>query len=166
MDIRKELLKEHSKAQINKICKYISNDQECFDELMTIFFTAETRLVQRASWAVSTIAEEHPYLIKPYIKRMVKNLKKNAHDSVKRNSLRIFQFMEIPVSLQGELLDICFDYLITPKVPVAIKAFAMTVAYNLSAKEEDLMKELKIILQDQLPFSSPAFKSRAHKILK
>lgn len=166
MDIRKELLKEHSKAQINKICKYISNDQERFDELMEIFLSGETRVAQRASWAVSTIAEEYPFLIKPFIKKMVRNLKKNAHDAVKRNTLRIFQFMEIPVSVQGELLDICFDYLITPKVPIAIKAFAMTVAYNLSAKEEDLLKELKIILQDQLPFSSPAFKSRAHKILK
>jgi len=166
MDIRKELLKEHSKAQITKICKYISNDQDRFQELMNLFFNGEYRVVQRAAWAVSTLADQYPYLIRPYIKQMVKYLQKDPHDAIKRNTMRILQSIDIPVSVQGELLDICFKYLSTPKIPVAIKAFAMTVAYNLAAQEEDLLKELKIIIQDQLPYASPAFLSRAKKILK
>jgi hypothetical protein len=42
----------------------------------------------------------------------------------------------------------------------------MTVLYRLIEKEPDLKKELRIILEDELPYASPAFVSRARKILQ
>jgi len=42
----------------------------------------------------------------------------------------------------------------------------MTVLHQLIQTIPDLKKELKIILEDQLPYASPAFTVRARKILK
>jgi len=39
MNLRAEILKEHSKAQCVRIVKWIGNNEERFDALMQLFFT-------------------------------------------------------------------------------------------------------------------------------
>lgn len=38
MNLRSEILAEHSKAQTNKIIQWIGSSQQRFDELMKLFF--------------------------------------------------------------------------------------------------------------------------------
>jgi hypothetical protein len=42
----------------------------------------------------------------------------------------------------------------------------MTVLANIIDDQPDMKKELKLILEDQLPYGSAAFKSRGNKVLK
>ena len=63
MDLREEILKEHSKKQTNKIIKWVGNNQQKFDELVSLFLKGEYRVTQRAGWPLSYIAIEHPQLI-------------------------------------------------------------------------------------------------------
>lgn len=165
MNLREEILKEHSKKQALKIAAYISNHPQLFKELMDLFLHDVYRVNQRASWVVSICAEKHPELIKPYFNVMLENLKNPVHDAVKRNTIRIFEDLEIPEELMGELAEICFGYL-TSDEPIAIKAFSLTVLSKIADKEPELQNELKIIIEDQMPYASAAFLSRAGKIMK
>lgn len=167
MNLEKQLLKEHSKTNTNLITAYIGNDPKKFKKLMDLFFTGEYRVVQRASWSMSDCASTYPTLILPFLDKLVLTLEDNTkHPAVKRNILRILQFTAIPESLQGVLIDICFNFIADRKTPVAIKAFALTVAHNIGKHEPDLMNELKILIEDQIPYTTPAFQSRGNKILK
>lgn len=167
MNLEAQLLKEHSKVNTDKITSYIGSDQEKFRKLMRLFFSEEYKIVQRAAWAMSNCACAHPELILPYLDKLVLNLKgKDNHPAVKRNTLRILQFITIPERLQGELIDICLNFIADKKEAVAIKAFAMTVVHNIGKHEPDLMRELKILIEDQMPYTSAAFQSRGYKILK
>jgi len=167
MNLREEILKEHSKAQCDKIVKWISDNQKKFDELFNLFLNDEYRVTQRAALPLSCSIIEHPNLIKKNLKKLLNNLKKpGLHNAVKRNTIRLLQHIEIPENYHGEVLQICFSYLESPAEPVAIKAFSLTVLNNLSKQYPDILPELKLLIEEQLPHQTAAFKSRAKKVLK
>jgi len=167
MDIRSALLQEHSKKQCAIIVKYIGNNQKRFDELVTLFLQDEYRVVQRAAWPLSYCVTAHPKLIQKHLKKIIRYLKKTGiHNAVKRNTVRLLQEIEIPETLQGEVMDICFGYIADPKEAVAVKAFSITVLGNLSKKYPEIIPEISLILEEQLPRETAAFKSRAKKFLK
>lgn len=166
MDIRESLLKEHSKAQTTRIVEYIGDDKERLAELMDLFLGTEYRITQRAAWVVGYVGEHHPSLMKPYLAPMINHLRKDVHDAVKRNILRVLQDIDVPEELMGELADTCFDFLSEAEEPVAIKVFSMTILYNMTLKEPDLKNELKILIEEQMPFATSGFQSRGRKVLK
>ena len=165
MDIKVALLQEHSRAQAQRIATYIGADPERFKILMLLFFNGEYRVTQRAAWALRLCAEYHPTLVLPYLSQLISNLIRPVPDAVKRNTVGLLQNISIPAELQGQLADICFNYL-TGSEPIAVKASAMTILAHLAETEPDLAHELKIILHDQLPLASPGFTARARKILR
>ncbi len=165
MKIREEILKEHSRTQAEKIASYIGENEIRFAELMKLFFGNTYRVTQRAAWIVSICTERNPFLIEPFLSKMVNNLEREVHDAVKRNTLRIFQSIELPKKLWGKTVNICFRFLIDADEPIAVKVFAMTVLSNICKYEPELKNELKLVLEDQLENASAGFKSRAQKVL-
>lgn len=166
MNLREEILREHSKTQCDKIVLWIGNDQNRFDELFTLFLGSDYRVTQRASWPLSYSTIAHPGLIKKNLSRLILNLKKpDLPNAVKRNSLRLLQNILIPQQLDGQVMEICFKYLESPKEAVAIKAFSLTVLGNLCRRYPEILPEIKLLIQDQMPHQTAAFKSRAKKLL-
>ncbi len=166
MSLREEILKEHSKQHTVYLAHKIGPNQEAFDKLMVLFLGNEYRVTQRAAWLVSHCVDAHPGLLKKHLKSMIENLEKPVHVAVKRNTLRILQFIEIPEDLLGLTADICFKFLKSGKETIAVKVFAMTVLYNIVKKYPELKEELVISIEEQMPFGSAGFKGRGRKILK
>jgi hypothetical protein len=167
MELRKQILKEHSKLNCQRIVKWIGSNQVRFDELFFLFINDEYRVVQRAAWPLSCCAINHPPLIKKHIGKLIKNLKKpGIHDAVKRNTVRLLQEIEIPKKYQGELMNLCFDYIASPTEKVAIKAFSLTILQNFSQYYPEINQELKLIIEERWPHETAAFHSRAKNILK
>jgi hypothetical protein len=167
MDLRKEVLRAHSKAQKDKIVNYVGKSPERFKGLVDVFIIGPYRVTQRAAWPLAYCAENYPELVKPHLKTILNNLKKpGIHDAVKRNTVRLLQFIEIQEKYQGQVADICFGYLQDTREPVAIRVFSMAVLANLARYNPELKQEIIILIEDQLPYSSAAFRSRAKKVLK
>jgi hypothetical protein len=167
MILRQQLLKEHTKANKDKIIRWIGRDQARFDELFSLFLYDEYRVVQRAAWPLSFCVIQYPPLIKKHFGPLVKNLRKpGIHDAVKRNTLRLLQTVEIPKRHQGAIMDLCFTYIATPGEPVAIKAFSLTVLQGLAASYPEIIPEIKLLIEENYERETAAFKSRAKKLLK
>jgi hypothetical protein len=166
MRLRDELLREYSKAHVVFVAKSIGPNQEGFDELITLFLGDEYQVTQRAAWVLSHCADENPWLIEKHIEPLLLNLQKPVGDPVKRNTLRVLRFVEIPEDLMGIAADLCFEFLRSGKEPVAIKVHAMDILHNIVRKFPELMEELKLTIEDQLPFGSAGFKNKGGKILK
>ncbi len=157
---------EHSKRQTMAIVEFIGDDPKRFAELMKLFFAGEYRLTQRAAWPMNYCAERHPALILPYLPKLLDCLeRKDMHDAVRRNVVRLLQYIEIPKRLMGRTYAHCVDLLDDADQPVAVRVFAMTVAARIAKAEPDLMNELKLIVRKHLPHSTAAFKVRARDIL-
>ena len=135
--------------------------------MFSIFLNDEYRVVQRAAWPVSYCVEAHPDLINDHYEALIKKLQEpGIHDAVKRNSTRLLQHVTIPEDWQGPVMNICFDYVSSPKEAIAVKAFSITVLANMAQHYPEIIPELKWVIDDQLENQSPAFKSRAKQLYK
>ena len=50
MDLKKEILKGHTKAQTEKIVKYVGNNALRFKALVNVYLSGPYRVTQRAAW--------------------------------------------------------------------------------------------------------------------
>ena len=166
MNIKEEILKEHSQKQAIKIATYACLSKKNFKELMTCFMANEYRLAQRAAWSVTWATKNNPEIIKPYIKDLVKQIqRKDVHPAVIRNSVRILEKINIPEEFHGEVMNACFVFIETPATPAAIKAFSLTTLFNLSKHYPEIKSELKMIIEERWDTETAAFRSRGRKIL-
>jgi hypothetical protein len=167
MKLREQILKEHSKANCNAIVQWIGNSQQRFNQLFDLFLKDEYRVVQRAAWPLSYAVMAHPEFIKKHFSKLLKNLDKpGIHNSVKRNTVRLMQDIQIPEKFHGQVMNICFDFISSPDEAVAVKAFALTILENLSKKYPEIRSELKTIIEDRWDYETAAFRARGKKILK
>jgi hypothetical protein len=167
MDLQKLLLEEHSKRQTDRIVNYIGDDQMRFAELINLFFKGEYRITQRAAWPLSYCVRRHPELIRPYFKLLLDNLaRKDIHIAVIRNTVRLLQDVSIPKRYHGRVMSICFEFIQSPKTPIAVKAFSLTILSKLSKAYPEIHGEMRLIIEEQWEHATPAFRSRAKRVLK
>jgi hypothetical protein len=168
MNLREQILFEHSKAMMLKIVRYVGNDKDRFYQLMLLFLNGEYRLSQRAAWPVSNIAYEHPALIKPYFSKLITKLQSpGEHPSIPRNILRIFSTVDLPSRHHAVLIDICFSFIRSESAAVAIRAHAISVASRICALYPELKAEFDLLLSElnALP-QTPAIRQRIRLALK
>jgi len=166
MDLRETIRAEHSKTMCSRVLKWVGSDQQRFDELFRLFLDGEPVIKQRAAWPLSYATVDHPQLIQKHFGKLLKNLKKTGlHDSIKRNTMRLLQYVPVPEKFHGEVMNTAFDYIISPSENPAIKAFSLSVLENLSKQYPEIKQELKTIIEDRWDIESNAFRSRAKKIL-
>ena len=168
MNLRETILAEHSKANCTKIVNWIGSNQQRFDELVKLFlYDKEYRVIQRAGWPLSEVVMKHPLLIKKHLGKILNYVNTpGLHNAVKRNSIRLLQNLKIPRKFHGQVMNLCFDYILDPTEKIAVKAFSLTVLRNLSQLYPEIKQELRTIIEDRWEFETAAFHSRAKKILK
>jgi hypothetical protein len=167
MTFAERIPERYSQLEFKPIIKWIGGSEERFAELMEVFFNGNTRQNQYVAGLMIHCIDKWSYLLIPYIEKLILNLQKpNLHDAIKRNTVRVLQDVEIPEHLHGTMADIAFGYLQNPSEAIAIKVFSMTILDNLTQKYPELKEELHFILEEQMPFQSAGFRSRAGKILK
>ena len=166
MNLEAAILKEHSKNNTLRIARWIGNDKQRFRELMDLFLKGEYRVTQRAAWIVRHCADRDHSLVAPYLDKMLdRMLAPDVHVAVKRNAVGILQGIDIPKRLRGKVATICFDFLESNE-PIAVRVLSMSVLANIAKCEPDLNKELRLIIEQRMPWEGPAFHARAKRILK
>ncbi len=166
MNLESEILKEHSKHNTLRIAQWVGNDKKRFRALMELFLKGEYRVTQRAAWIVRHCADRDQSLIAPYLDKMLdRMLAPDVHVAVRRNAVGILQDIEIPKKLWGKVATICFDFLESTE-PIAVRVLSMSVLVNIAQHEPDLKKELRLIIEQRMPWEGPAFHARARQVLK
>src|SRR5690606_28069393 len=117
---------------------------------------------------ISYVAEAHPEAVCPYLPALTECLNDTAAPvALRRNVMRVMQFLLIPESLHDIVLNHAFSFLQDENETVAVRAFSMTVIQRISVHYPELQNELKLILEHALAHQelSPGFINRAKKIL-
>ncbi len=157
MDIKEALLQEHSKRQTIAIANYIGNNSTRFNVLMKLVLGNEPLLVQRGYWVLGYCAEAHPELFKNHIKSLIEHLSKvGIHDAVKRNTLKVFQFVDVPDKLLGAVVDICFGYLYSASEAIAVKGLSINLLVDTCVRYPELKEELLPLLHELSTHDAPA----------
>jgi hypothetical protein len=167
MELETEIKILRSKHQAERLIRWIGTDTRRFAQLMKLFLHGDQDISRRSAWIVGHCCERHPELAQPWLKVMIKKIQEpNVHSALQRCVVRVMQYVEIPRSLKGTVANICFNFISDTKSAIAPQAFAMTVLANIAKKEPDLLKELRVLVHQMLPYGTPAFRARAKKIFK
>ncbi|MBK8304558.1 MAG: hypothetical protein IPK98_14595 [Chloracidobacterium sp.] len=87
---------------------WVGDDPERFAELMRLFLGDVYRITQRAGWPLSNCVEKYPELVKPYFAKLLKQLERDdVHVAVRRNVVRLLQFVDIPKRYGAVVFDAC-----------------------------------------------------------
>jgi len=163
--LRKFLLQDNSRANTDFVGNFIRQKPELIHQLWEIYLSNEEPVSRRAAWIIDTVSESEPDWVTPYIPRLVDLLSTFRHDGMKRHALRMIARNEIPAEKQGALLDICFEWLLSPAEAVAAKFYSMTILYTLSRTFPEIRDELIDSIEFQMAEGSPGFKNIGRKLL-
>lgn len=169
MDLTAELFKDCSKNHIQNLARKIAKDPDLFARLMALFFDKKYATHQRISWTVAHCVEEKPDIMTPFLEDIILQLRQpDRIPAIRRNTLKIIadHHPTLTEDLRGHLVDVAFNLLLSPKEPVAVKVHAMQVLFDYCQSEPELLEELRLIIEEQLPNATAGFKSRGKKILK
>ncbi len=129
---------------------------------------AEDEIISRhAAWVVAHCIERHPELAVPWLKSIIKKIQEpGIHEALRRTGMSVLQCSEIPASLQGAVANICFSYIADLKISIAPRVVAITVLARIAEHKKELAGELQTLIEQMLPYSTAAFRSRARHVLK
>ena len=164
----KELLsKKASRANSYRVVALVSEDPKLYKELVGLIVKNESPVSEKAAWAMNHCFEEGKGYFQEYFKEMTAILAdKSYSDSIKRNIVRLFQFVEIPEEHQATIIDSCFMLVTNKNTAVAVKAFSLGVLEKMVKLYPELKNELIASIENLMPGASSGLKNRGGHILK
>jgi hypothetical protein len=147
-DIRAELAADIRVFKAPVLAKDILK-QGLEKDLVALAVDKDRLVSSRAMWVLGHCDDMDHERVKPFHDKLIRNLKnKDLHDGVIRNTLRLFQKYPVPKKQESFMLDLCYKYLKNPSGAIAVRAFSITVIYNISKAYPELLQELLMVLND------------------
>jgi hypothetical protein len=167
VNLREEILKEHSRGNALRIADYACQSENILKELFAYFLGEDAILAQRAAWSIGWAGTKRPDLIHQHMKELVSVLSRtDMHQAITRSALRVLAVADIPKKFHGSVMKDCFRLVQEPGSAAAIKVFSLTVLFNLSDYYPGIKRELRLIIEDKPEQQTAGFKSRGRKLLK
>lgn len=165
-NLKELLLKGNSRSYTDFVADIVNNRPELMVELWEIYLAIEEPVSRRAAWIIDTASENKPEWIGPYLPELISKLPSFNHDGLKRHALRMVARMPFPEGTEGELMNLCFEWLITASESVAVKMYCIQILYRLSATEPDILQELYDTIEFQLADGTPGFRNIGMKMMQ
>lgn len=166
MDIKRKLSKRIDKEELLEMVDYIINKPKAVHDLMECFFDNESKRDQYAAWVLPYVGKLNENLLSPYYEKMLDYIDGPVHTGVQRNTMRLFEEVEIPETIEGRLYDKCIEYILNPKLPTAIPAFSITVGLKIVKKYPELKDEYLELVKPLYEYGGPAIKVRVRRVVK
>jgi len=164
--LRTLLMAEMSKRNTLLIAQWIGADIERFDMLMKLVSLNEEPIARRAAWVATVEFPLRSELIQPHLPQIVQELPLYKHTGTLRCMLKVLSEIDFPTSLDGELVNLCFDWVENAQMPLAIRALSMEILYRISIREPDLKQELLVLFRNLAEISlDPAILSKSRLII-
>ena len=148
---------------------YIQKNPQQLTNLIEMSFSNSQPEAWRAAWVLADLVKNN-ILIREKIQVLSSNIVKRFKDFNSpgqiREFLKVVQYLDVNEEDMGLLIDLCFNWLLDRKADQSFRVYSMQIIFNYSKKEPDLLPELKAIIEQEMEYALPGFKSRGKKILK
>jgi len=143
----------------------ITQTPEYYSMLMDIALYNPHQKSWRAAYLVDKINDSYPELLKPFLNKMIEQVKIEKSVGKRRHFLKLISVNSLPQDQQGFIFDFCLKTFKSAKEPVAVRVHAMQILYNISEVEPDLKPELLDIIEHEMKYhSSAGIVSRGKKL--
>ena len=168
MNLRTELLREHSARQTQRLADYACAHPTALSELLQLFWYGAERERQLAADVLGWVGQRRPKWLVPHLPGLLAAAQPGTgqHPAVRRAVARVLQFVPVPEEWQALAFDTCLALLGAPREPVAIRAYALTAASRLAGCYPELAAEIISTIENALTTTdSAALRSRAAREL-
>lgn len=168
MNLRTELLREHSARQTRRLADYACAHPTALAELLQLFWYGAERERQLAADVMGWVGERRPKWLVPHLPGLLAAAQAGPGQppAVRRAVVRVLQFVPVPEEWQALAFDTCLAMLRAPREPVAIRAYALTAAARLAGPYSELAAEVINTIENALiTTDSAALRNRAAREL-
>lgn len=152
---------------IEKIAQDICLHPEYLKDMYQLISDEKQTVSWRAIWACEKVSEKHPGWLVPMQDDITHRLLTCRHDGSKRLLLSILYNLPVTVPISVDLLNFCFDHMLSPQESIGVQALAIRMAHRLCKSEPELLKELQLILENtDTEFYSSGVKATIRNTLK
>ena len=168
MELADTLSNPISEAQASALAKQVVSSKALLNEVFQLVLTPSEKITNRASWVLSLAYEIDPEIMKGRDQKLLELLREEDNLYARtRQILRIYQTRRVPEACQGFVMDACYRFIKSISYPVAVKAFSITVIYEISKPYPELCAELQLVLTELLKHEkAPAIVSRGSHTLR
>lgn len=173
INLQKEFENEtyFSLKKVKAAVQQIEQQPSLVKDAMKMLVNPDPQKSMRASWLLLHIAFKYPQLIKPELKQLIKFLhRENNHTGAIRNTVRVFQEIDLPEAYCVPIFDLCLNYVKNATLPHAVRAFSINTLGNICKKYPELKTEVELVFNElkefpQAPSINASIKN-ASKILQ
>ena len=164
------------KTKVDKLNKLVKKEGFNLRDLIDVTFNADKNIAFRAAWLLENVFLKNPVFYLPELDYLLKRLPDVYYPSCQRHYAKIAMHITTPkvhpvIRQKLEAADIepvvekCFDWLIDPKVLIAVKVFAAEALFNLRSRYDWITDELTNQLEFFMRNGPPAIQTRGKKLL-
>lgn len=164
------------KVKVVKLSAIIKKQQFALKDLIGITFHQDKNVAFRAAWILENLFLQKPESYLDDMAYLLSRIKDVKNPSCKRHYTKIVMHItspKAPLSIQQKLTETdlepiveqFFDWMIDPKVLIAVKVFAAQTLFNIRQRYPWITEELANQIQFLIRNGSPAIQSRGRKLL-
>ncbi len=168
MDYRTHLFRPLSKRFVDQLVIEVFANPADFDIVYRLIFDKDMNVAWRAAWACQKISEKYPaWFTDLRFKEITTLAISTSHGGLHRGCVSILYNLKLPDPIPVEFINAYFDWMISPKFPIAVQALSMKMLYRICQIEPDFKPEIIAILEDiNYQDYSSGFNSTRNSILK
>lgn len=170
----------HSREKRDYYSNLLINNPNLIPITLDVLFMVNDKNSPRAAWILEFMCKANLELFLPYLDVFLEKVNTVHLDAAVRPCAKICEYITeayygrlpsktkkiVTTYHKEKITENCFDWLINDKQKVAAKAYAMRSLFLLGKEFEWIYPELKLILQQNYPIQSAAYKARARAIFK
>ena len=165
--MRERLRDKNLRSTWEPVARDCVSDPDLIPVLLDLCVDPELPVQKNAGAVVGKIIDLDREVLVPHLPKLLANLKVNPHDAVKRGTMRVFETIEIPEEVEGEVFDAAMRFLSDYDEALAIRGYAMTAAGRLCERYPSLRHEVLPVVEDVIQQDAPrSIKTRAKRELK
>ena len=165
MDIVASIVADSSKDNILAIAQQFIRGELKLPSYIHLLEDNDPSISFRFIWLLEHIALQKPDLVYKHL-NYIYSLRNQLHyPGYKRGLAKLISVCGFPERLEGELVELLFDYLNDSNSDIAAKVFAMQALSNICLKYPELSNELIASIESQYEMGTAAFKLRANRLL-
>ncbi|RKR83294.1 hypothetical protein BDD43_3498 [Mucilaginibacter gracilis] len=164
------------KSKVLKLTDILHNRQFDITDLIELTFTRQREIAFRAAWILENLLLSTPTKFVNHLEYIIAQFPEVKNKSCQRHYAKIIMHLTRPdadkavkqkldaINMEA-IVERCFDLLIEPKTPAAVKAFASEILFNMRLRYTWIGAVLSEQLQIMMPGGKPSIQAKGRRLL-
>jgi len=163
-EICTSLLEDRSNGNVSRWLAIVAHEPLDVPAFVGFVEAEQSSMRWHLTWFLSNYAQQHPTRLTPHVPIIWKLLTAETPMGMQRDIWRALAFTDVQ-SNEGAIYDTALEVITSENLAIAVRANAMTCAFNVCIKYPDLKRELQVVLEGLHNHPSKGIHARSKNLL-